>query len=100
MAFTQILEVDGVADEQALREHLASWDTEQAAQAPGYLGARVLADQERPGSYVLVVDFASQEQAEANNERPETGAWAERLRALASGEPGYRNLRPIYATGD
>ncbi len=99
MTFTQIIEVEGVDDEQALRDHLATWDTDQAGSAPGYLGARLLADTDAPGRYHVVVDFASEDEAKANNDRPETAAWADRTRELSGGEPTYRNLRSVYATG-
>src|SRR5699024_9427899 len=97
MALTQIIEVDG-ADQEALRDHLARWDAEQSGQAPGYLGARLFSDEGHPGRHLIEVDFASAEQAEQNNARAATDAWAAELRGLAAGEPVYRNLRPVYAT--
>lgn len=97
MAFTQIITIDG-ADEQALHDHVAAWDAEQAGVAPGYQGARVLADQQRPGRYVIEVDFDSEDGAKRNNDRAETKAWAEQLRELAGGEPSYRDLREVCTT--
>jgi quinol monooxygenase YgiN len=98
MAFTQIIELDGIDDEQALHDHLAGWDAEQAAVAPGYLRARAFADQEAPGRYLIEVDFSSEEEAKRNSERPETSAWADRLQGLTGSTPTYRNLRGVYAT--
>jgi hypothetical protein len=99
VGFTQIIEVDGVGDEQALHEHVAAWDSEQAGIAPGYLGARVLADQATPGRYVIEVDFSSQEQAAENSERDVTGAWATELRELTGGAaPRYLDLRQVCTT--
>lgn len=98
MSFTQIIEVDGVQDEQALHDHLAAWDTEQGGVAPGYLGCRVLADEDVPSRYQIVVDFSSEEEAKANNERPETARWADRTRELAGDEPTFRNLRVVCST--
>ncbi len=98
MSFTQIIELDGVHDEQALHEHTASWDAEQAGVAPGYLGSRVFADTDAAGRYLVVVDFSSAEEAARNNERPETAAWAATARGLANGEPAFHNLREVYTT--
>lgn len=98
MTFTQIIEVGG-ADERALRDHIATWDAEEAGRAPGYLGARLFADADRSGRHVVAVDFASPEQAAENNTREATGAWAAELRDLSrGGEPIYRNLHLVYAT--
>lgn len=99
MSFTQIVTIEG-ADEQALHEHVSNWDAEQSGVAPGYLGARVLADQEREGRYHVIVDFSSEEEAQRNNERPETASWAQKLDELAEGEPRYQNLRQVCTTYD
>lgn len=97
MSFTQILTIEG-ADEQALHEHVANWDAEQSGVAPGYLGARVLADQATEGQFLIEVDFSSEEEARRNNDRPETAAWAQKLRELGNGEPAYRDLRQVCTT--
>lgn len=98
MPFTQIIELDGVQDEEALHEHAARWDAEQAGVAPGYLGSRVFADDDAADRYLVVVDFASKAEAARNNDRSETAAWAATTRALAGGEPAFRNLREVYTT--
>ena len=95
MAFTQIITVKG-ADEQALKELISTWDREQSGVAPGYQGARVLADSD--GRHLVEVDFSSREEAERNNDRPETQAWAERLREIAGADASYQDLRQVYAT--
>jgi hypothetical protein len=46
MGFVQTIEVEAT-DEVALRDHLAGWHGEQAGLAPGYLGARILAEEPR-----------------------------------------------------
>ena len=97
MIFTQTIEVDG-ADEQALEDHITSWHTDQAGQAPGYLGARLRRDVDRPGRHVIGVDFSSPEHAEQNNSREATNTWAEELRSMISGDPVYRNLQQVYVT--
>jgi hypothetical protein len=99
MAFTQIIEINGLREEQALHDHVAAWDSGQAGVAPGYLGARVLADKDAPGRYLVEVDFSSAEDAQRNNERPETATWAKGLQELArDGDPAYRNLRQVCTT--
>lgn len=96
MAFTQMIEVDG-ADGQELHRLVSDWDSQQSGVAPGYQGARVLAD-ESNGRHVIEVDFSSEEEAQRNNDRPETRQWAEQLQELADGEPSYRNLREVCTT--
>ncbi|MDQ3145512.1 MAG: hypothetical protein M3R01_01020 [Actinomycetota bacterium] len=97
MGFTQTIEVT-TKDEAALREQLAGWHAEQHGIAPGYQGARILADEEHPGRYVIEVDFTSRGDADRNNERPETAAWAARLGELTSGDPTYRSFRQVSST--
>ncbi len=96
MGFVQTIEIrtDHVA---RVRDHLAQWDAEQKGIAPGYQRARLLADEDEDGRYLIVVDFSSKEEAGANNERPETAAWAAKLRELVGGEPAFTNYR--LATG-
>lgn len=97
MTFTQIIEVDG-AEEQALRDHIAAWDTSEAGQAPGYLGARLFRDDGRSARHVIAVEFSSAEHAQQNNAREATRTWAAGLQELVSGDPTYRNLRQVYIT--
>jgi len=49
-------------------------------------------DRDRPGTYVQVVEFPSFEAAMENSARPETSRLAERLAALCTAEPTFRNL--------
>ena len=96
MSFTQVIEVNG-ADEQALHGLVSEWDADQSGVAPGYLGARVLADEDN-GHHLIEVDFSSEEEARRNNDRPETQAWAEKLQQVAEGDPSYRDLREVCTT--
>jgi len=94
-------------DAETLREMIEEWDREQAkADIMGYMGTRILADREIPGRYVLVAEFgvvdpdvSAFEEAQRNNERPETQMWAERLRAFVDGEPEFHDYDEIYRTG-
>lgn len=99
MSFTQIIEVDGVRDVEALQELLRSWDAEQKGVAPGYVSARLLSDRDASDRYLVEVEFTSPERAAENDDREATAAWAKQLRELTTGTPGYRNLEPVYATG-
>jgi hypothetical protein len=54
-------------------------------------------DRERPDTYVQVVEFPSYEEAMANSALPETAAFAEKLAALCSSGPTFRNLDLVRA---
>ena len=98
MSFSQLIEIEG-ADEQALAEHVTGWHREQLGTAPGYLGARVFADVDRPGRHIIAVDFSSAGEARENDDRPETAQWAQALRALGTvADDAYRNCRQVVAT--
>jgi hypothetical protein len=94
-------------DPERLVELARQWDVNQAAtDIMGYMGSRVLADRDEPGVYVIEADFgvvdpsvSAVEEAERNNQRPETQQWAVYLRELAQGEPDYRHYDELYRTG-
>ena len=72
----------------------------------GYMGTRLLADRETPGRYVILAEFgvvdpdvSAADEAQRNNERPETQEWLERLRAVIDGEPEYHHYDELYRTG-
>jgi hypothetical protein len=104
--FTQTIEVRS-SDPDALVALLAEWDQGQAdGDIMGYMGTHLLADRTEPGRYLIVAEFgvvdpdvAAAEEAQRNNDRPETQAWAERLRALIDGEPTYGHFDELYRTG-
>jgi quinol monooxygenase YgiN len=97
MYFTQILDVHSNR-ERELHDLARTWHSEQLGVAPGYEGVRVLADRDDPTRFFIVVDFASQEQANENNDRPETQAWVAKLRALVTGEPVYHSCRQVCSS--
>ena len=104
--FTQTITVK-CEDPSVLVEMLAEWDRDQATtDIMGYMGTRLLADRDNPGHYVIEADFgivdpdvSALAEAERNNERPETQAWAQRLLAAVEGEPMYRHYDELYRTG-
>lgn len=95
--FTQIVEVKTGAVE-VVKDLIRAWHREQAGTAPGYREVRVLEDKERPGTYLIEVEFASEQDAAENNDRPETSAWAQRLKEAVNGEPRYLNLSETFST--
>jgi hypothetical protein len=104
--FTQVISVRA-EDPEALCALATEWDADQAnLDVMGYMGTRVLADRDRPGHYLIVAEFGvvdpdvpAAEEAMANNDRPETRAWAARLAELIEGEPAYAHYDELYRTG-
>jgi hypothetical protein len=94
------------SDPARLVELARDWDIRQAtSDITGYIGTGVLADRDDPGTYVIVADFGAidpevpaVDEAQRHNERPETQASAERLRALATGEIEFRHFDELYRT--
>ena len=97
MAFTQIIEVQS-DDVEAVEKHVFDWDRRQKGIAPGYQSARILADRNRPGTYLIEVEFDSEENADKNDARPETNEWASQIRTLVKRDPSYRNLAEVCST--
>ena len=99
MTFTQTIEVEA-RDVAGLREHVATWHAEQSGLAPGYVSSRVLADLGAPGRYLIEAEFSSRTEAERNNDRPETAAWAAKLNDLVTSTPVYRSFEVEFGTGE
>ena len=85
---------------------IAEWDLNQATgELMGYMGTRVLADREKLGHYMIIADFgvvdpnvSAADEAARNNARPETRAFAERVREIIDGEPEYHHHDELYRT--
>lgn len=54
--------------------------------------ATLVADQDRPNTYLQIVEFPSYEEAMRNSALPETAEFAEKATRLADAGPVYRNL--------
>jgi hypothetical protein len=54
--------------------------------------ATLLADQDRPNTYLQIVEFPSYQEAMLNNALPETAEFAEQATNLVDAGPVYRNL--------
>jgi hypothetical protein len=103
--FSQMITVH--CDDMApILEMIAEWDANQAtSDIMGYMGTRVLADRQQLGRYVLIADFGvvdpnvpAADEAARNNARPETRAFAARMRELIDGDPEYHHFDEIYRT--
>ncbi len=103
--FTQTIAVR-CDDPAPIIELLEQWDLDQAStDIMGYMGVRLLADNQNPGQYLIVADFGvvdpdvpAADEAARNNERPETQAWSSRLCELVDGAPVYRHYDELYRT--
>ncbi|MFC0029719.1 antibiotic biosynthesis monooxygenase [Micromonospora chaiyaphumensis] len=89
MPFVQVIEYETDRPDE-VRRLSEEWTREHPS--PGPARVTLAEDRDRPGHFVMVAEFDSYEQAMAHSGRPETGAYAERMRRLASGEPRYVNL--------
>ena len=87
-------------------ELLAEWDeTEAARDITGYAGTHILVDRDDPRHVMIVAEFASTEpgvsaweEAQRNNDRPETQEWARRVRELIDAEPEWSHFDEVYRT--
>lgn len=103
--FSQMITVS-CNDPAPMLELVAEWDRNQAmSDIMGYMGTRVLADREKFGRYVIIADFgvidpsvSAADEAARNNARPETRAFAERMRKVLDDEPEYHHYDEIYRT--
>jgi hypothetical protein len=103
--FTQTIAIR-CDDPAKIVELLEQWDLDQAStDIMGYMGVRLLADRDTPGQYLIVADFgvvdpdvSAADEAQRNNERPETQANAARILELCDGEPEYRHYDELYRT--
>lgn len=82
------------------------WDALQASdEITGFMEVRILADRDDPGRYVMIADFgvvdpevSAAQEAFINNERQRTQEFAERFRAVATGEPEWHHFDELYRT--
>ena len=90
MAFVQTISftTSRVDELKALSEE---WEGQADAQAPGFRGSRLLKDRDHDGSYMVIAEFDSYEQAMENSARPETDAMARKMSELVDGPVSYGN---------
>ena len=58
--------------------------------------ATITADRDRPGTYLILVEFDSYEAAMKNSNDPETGRYSQEMAALLDGPPKFYNLDVRY----
>lgn len=61
------------------------------------LRATVVADRDRPGHFMNIVEFESYESAMENSARPEIGEFSGKMAALCDGPPTFYNLDLVRA---
>lgn len=77
--FIQVIQAPCTRQDE-LRAHADTWKTELGPGATGYLGGTFgFTDDDQ---FFGVVRFASRDDARANSDRPEQGAWAEKMGSL------------------
>ena len=85
---------------------IEEWDDMQSQlDVMGYTGTHILNDRDDPRHYIIVAEFQSTEpgvsayeEAQKNNDRPETNEWARRMRELIDHEPVWSNFDELYRT--
>jgi hypothetical protein len=90
MEFVQVIEVTTtkIAEiEELMSDWMAATQGSRSAQR-----SLLTKDRERADTYVQVVEFPSYEEAMANSALPETATFAEKLSALCTSGPTFRNL--------
>jgi hypothetical protein len=90
MGFVQIIEftTDNIDEVRAVGK-----DWEAATKGKRRASRRILAeDHDRPGTYVIVVEFPSYEEAMENSNLPETQELSALMMKAAGSEPKFRNL--------
>ena len=71
------------------------WVRDLAPGADGWLGSSSGVTED--GTLVALARFESAEAAQRNSDRPEQGAWWERMAALFTSEPEFRNSTSVDA---
>lgn len=90
MSYFQIIEIrttDYAALEAAHEEWLAATEGQRTV-----VQEWICRDRDRPDTYLVIVEFPSEEAAAANNDLPATSRIAEALGNLAAEPPSFRNL--------
>jgi hypothetical protein len=78
-----------VSDAGKVRAVLERWPSELGPGATGWLGSTSGVTED--GTLVALARFSSPEEAKANSDRPEQGAWWEELAALFTDEPVFHD---------
>ena len=92
--FIQIIEfqTSRIDEMRALND---DWRREHPNMGP--VRVSVTEDADRRGTFLSIVEFASEEEAKRNNDDPLTQEFAARMQALADGPPTFRNLNVVIS---
>jgi quinol monooxygenase YgiN len=95
MGFIQIMEIT-TSNYDKFEELHEQWlaDTEGKRTV---IAERICRDRDRPDTYVVIVEFASHEEAMKNNELPATAKIASGMAALVEKPTVFRNLDVVRA---
>ncbi|HWJ62556.1 MAG TPA: hypothetical protein VNS19_11355 [Acidimicrobiales bacterium] len=90
MGFVQIIELQTSRFDEIEALHEA-WlaDTEGTRTT---VSETVVRDREKPGRYLVIVEFPSYDAAQTNNDLPATSRFAEQLGPLLDAPPTFHNL--------
>jgi hypothetical protein len=88
--FIQIMEFQ--TDDIDAVERFATDMVEQRGDRLLATRSTVCSDRDRPGTFLVIVEFESYGEAMRNSEDPETSRYATQLVSLLDGEPSFRNL--------
>jgi hypothetical protein len=96
MAFIQIIEyqTDQPDALQALADRMRN-ESDAAGTAPRFTTLVRAKDRDKTNSYVIIVEFPTYADAEANNDDPQVQAFAAAMQDLASAPPRFLNLDVI-----
>src|SRR5262245_40242616 len=64
-------------------------EAEPAPKAPGFKGAYILREKNRPNGAIFVVLFENEELARQDSNRPETNEWFKMMSELMEGQPEF-----------
>ena len=92
--FVQVIQ-GPVSDGDAAFALMDDWVRDLSPGATGWLGSTTGVTDD--GMLVALARFESEEAARANSDRPEQGAWWERMAALFTSEPEFRDSTAVEA---
>jgi hypothetical protein len=88
--FVQIMEIETTRIDEV--EALSKKMQEERGDALLASKATITEDRDRPGHYLIIVEFDSYEEAMKNSNDPVTGKYADQMTAVLAGPPTFRNL--------
>lgn len=90
--FVQVIQ-GPVTDDSQVFELMDEWVRDLSPGAEGWLGSTTGVTDD--GTLVALARFESPEAAQRNSDRPEQGAWWQRMEALFNAEPEFRNSTAV-----